>query len=134
MLFRSAADGGDLGVIHVELDLERVLEIVELGAAGQLDAASGQRAHRLELPGTVQLDDLEDTLEVEFDVDKSEITTIAGYLMAKLGRVPLSGDVWTFDEYRIVVVKTEGPRVLTVRIEPKNSPAPSPSPPGPLRA
>ncbi len=74
---------------------------------------------RLELPGVAQLDDLEHTLETEFDVDKSQVTTVAGYLMAKLGRVPIAGDVWTLDDFRIVVMKTEGPRVVTVRIEPK---------------
>jgi CBS domain containing-hemolysin-like protein len=89
---------------------------------------------RLELPGTVQLDDLEDTLEVEFDVDKTEITTIAGYLMAKLGRVPVVGDVWVLEDYRISVAKMDGPRVLMVRIEPKLSPAgvqPAMTPPNP---
>lgn len=93
---------------------------------------------RLELPGSAQLDDLEHTLEVEFDVDHTEVTTIAGYLMAKLGRVPVAGDVWLFDEYRIIAVKTEGPRLITVRIEPKEAmigpalpPAPTSSPPMP---
>lgn len=81
---------------------------------------------KLELPGTAQLDDIEHTLEVEFDVDKSQVTTIAGFLMAKLGRVPVTGDVWMMDDYRVVTVSTEGPRVVTVRIEPRVvSPSPS---------
>jgi len=89
---------------------------------------------RLELPGTAQLDDLEHTLEIEFDVDKSEVTTVAGYLMAKLGRIPVAGDVWVVDEYRINVVRVDGPRVATVRIEPKGAaamPSPQSSPPPP---
>jgi CBS domain containing-hemolysin-like protein len=74
---------------------------------------------KLELPGTAQLDDIEHTLEVEFDVDKTQVTTIAGFLMAKLGRVPVAGDVWMMEEYRVVAVNTDGPRVVTVRIEPR---------------
>jgi CBS domain containing-hemolysin-like protein len=82
---------------------------------------------RLELPGTAQLDDLEHTLEIEFDVDKAQITTIAGFLMAKLGRVPVPNDSWVLGDFRINVVKTDGPRVVTVRIEPKSAPPPKPS-------
>jgi CBS domain containing-hemolysin-like protein len=87
---------------------------------------------KLELPGTAQLDDIEHTLEVEFDVDKSQVTTIAGFLMAKLGRVPNAGDVWMMDDYRVVTINTEGPRVVTVRIEPRvTNPGPSSPTPAP---
>ena len=48
--------------------------------------------------------------------------------MAKLGRVPVTGDVWMMDDYRVVTIATEGPRVVTVRIEPRVA-APSPSAP-----
>jgi CBS domain containing-hemolysin-like protein len=78
---------------------------------------------KLELPGTAQLDDLEHTLEIEFDVDKSQVTTIAGYLMAKLGRVPVAGDGWTREPFRILVMKVDGPRVQLVRIEPRDAAA-----------
>jgi CBS domain containing-hemolysin-like protein len=88
---------------------------------------------RIELPGTAQLDDLEHTLELEFDVDKSQVTTIAGYLMAKLGRVPNVGDAWILQEIRICVTRTEGPRVTGVRIEPKTAPASVPAPVPPPR-
>ena len=50
---------------------------------------------RFELPGTAQLDDLEERLDVTFDLkedERGEVTTIAGYLMTKLGRVPEKGD------------------------------------------
>lgn len=120
--------GGTSGLVTLaDVVAELVGNVAKLGR--KLEPVRALPGGRIELPGSAQLDDLEHTLEVEFDVDHSEVTTIGGYLMAKLGRVPLSGDVWTFDEYRIVVVKTEGPRVQTVRIEPKNAPVPAPSPP-----
>jgi len=76
----------------------------------------------LELPGTAQLDDLEDTLGVEFEVDASEVTTIGGYLMMQLGRVPVAGDVLSMNGIRILVAKMDGSRIVTVRIEPKSPP------------
>ena len=48
--------------------------------------------------------------------------------MAKLGRVPVTGDVWMMDDYRVVTITTDGPRVVTVRIEPRVV-KPSPSAP-----
>jgi CBS domain containing-hemolysin-like protein len=120
--------GGTSGIVTLaDVVAELVGSVAEVGR--KVEPVKSLPGGRLELPGTAQLDDLEHTLEVKFDVDRTEIGTIAGYLMAKLGRVPVAGDVWVLDDYRINVVRTEGPRVQTVRIEPKNAPGPSPSPP-----
>lgn len=126
--------GGTSGMVTIsDVVAELVGNIAKLGR--KVEPVRTLPGGRLELPGTVQLDDLESTLEVEFDVDKSEITTIAGYLMAKLGRVPVVGDVWVLEDYRINVAKMEGPRVMMVRIEPKLAPTGGtpalPSPPNP---
>jgi CBS domain containing-hemolysin-like protein len=40
--------------------------------------------------------------------------------MAKLGRVPVAGDGWTREPFRILVMKVDGPRVQLVRIEPRD--------------
>lgn len=112
--------GGTSGLVTLaDVVAELVGKVAELGR--KVEPVRALPGGKLELPGTAQLDDLEHTLEVEFDVDHSQVTTIAGYLMAKLGRVPMKGDVWIFGDYRICAVKVEGPKVVTVRIEPKDS-------------
>lgn len=114
--------GGTSGMVTIaDVVAELVGNVAEMGR--KIDQVKSLPGGKLELPGTAQLDDLEHTLETEFDVDKTQVTTVAGYLMAKLGRVPVQGDTWVRDEYRIVVVKVEGPRVVTVRIEPTAGPA-----------
>lgn len=110
--------GGTSGFVTLaDVVAELVGHVAELGR--KVEPVKRLPGGRLELPGTAQLDDLEHTLEVEFDVDRAQVTTIAGFLMAKLGRVPVTGDAWGLEELRIVVVRTEGPRVVTVRIEPR---------------
>ncbi|MFO0600083.1 MAG: hemolysin family protein [Myxococcaceae bacterium] len=110
--------GGTSGLVTLaDVVGELVGKVAELGR--KVEPIHKLPGGKLELPGTAQLDDLEHTLEVEFDVDKSQVTTIAGFLMAKLGRVPVAGDVWMMEEYRVVAVSTDGPRVITVRIEPR---------------
>ncbi|MCL2011591.1 MAG: hemolysin family protein [Cystobacterineae bacterium] len=73
----------------------------------------------LELAGTTQLDDFKDTLGLEFETDTLEVTTIGGYFMLQLGRVPAVGDALMLNGIRIVVATMDGSRVVTVRIEPK---------------
>jgi CBS domain containing-hemolysin-like protein len=108
--------GGTSGMVTIsDVVAELVGKVADLGRKSSMNTLPGGK---LELPGTAQLDDLEHTLEVEFDVDKTQVTTIAGFLMAKLGRVPNANDVWTLSNFRIVVVRTDGPRVITVRFEP----------------
>lgn len=115
--------GGTSGIVTIaDVVGELVGDVAQLGR--RVEQVKTLPGGRLELPGTVQLDDLEHTLELEFDVEKGEVSTIGGYLMAKLGRVPVAGDKWAIDEYEIRVVKMDGPRVITVRIEPKGPPVP----------
>ncbi len=110
--------GGTSGIVTIaDVVAELVGNVAELGR--REEPVRALPGGRIELPGTAQLDDLEHTLEIEFDVEEGEVTTIAGYLMAKLGRVPAEGDSWAFEDYLIRVVKMDGPRVQTVRIEPK---------------
>lgn len=118
--------GGTSGLVTLaDVVAELVGNVAVLGR--KLEQVQTLPGGKLELPGTAQLDDLEHTLELEFDVDKTQITTIAGFLMAKLGRVPTANDSWVAGDFRINVVKTEGPRVVTVRIEPRSAPPPKPS-------
>lgn len=122
--------GGTSGIVTIaDLVAELVGDVAELGR--KVEPVHALPGGRMELPGTAQLDDLEHTLEIEFDVDASEVTTIAGYLMARLGRVPALGDKCSIAGFDIQVLAVDGPRVQTVRIEPKKpTSAPSEAAPG----
>ena len=115
--------GGTSGLLTIaDVVAELVGEVAELGR--RTEDVLALPGGRLELPGTAQLDDLADRLGTHFDVKNGEVTTIGGFLMAKLGRIPDAGDRWPLGDYEVVVEATEGPRVLKVRIEPKQQPVP----------
>jgi len=119
--------GGTSGIVSLaDVVAEVVGDVAELGR--RVSEVKTLPGGRLELPGTTQLSDLEDRLDVHFDVDPTEVSTIAGFLMARLGRVPEPGDHTEVDEFEIRVAETDGPRVLKVRIEPKPGPQPPPPP------
>lgn len=115
--------GGTSGIVTLaDVVAEVVGDVAELGRkVGEVKSLPGGK---LELPGSAQLDDLENRLDVQFGVEDQEVTTIAGLLMARLGRVPEPGDKCAVDEYEVVVEEMDGPRVNRVRIQPKSSPQP----------
>jgi CBS domain containing-hemolysin-like protein len=113
--------GGTSGLVTIaDVVAEVVGDVAELGR--RMEEVRSLPGGRFELPGTAQLDDLEERLDVNFDLDedeKGEVTTIAGYLMAKLGRVPEKGDSLKLDMWRILVDEVDGPRVVRVTVEPQ---------------
>nr|AAK64446.1 hemolysin TlyC [Myxococcus xanthus DZF1] len=113
--------GGTSGLVTIaDVVAEVVGDVAELGR--RMDEVRALPGGRFELPGTAQLDDLEERLDVNFDLDEDEegeVTTIAGYLMTRLGRVPVKGDTLRLDMWRIVVDAVEGPRVVRVTVEPQ---------------
>jgi CBS domain containing-hemolysin-like protein len=118
--------GGTSGIVSLaDVVSEVVGEVAELGRRSvEVKTLPGGR---FEVSGSTSLEDLAERLDVEFDVDGTEVTTIAGYLMAKLGRVPGPGDAAAVGEWEVRVAETDGPRVVKVRIEPR---PPAEAPPG----
>lgn len=110
--------GGTSGMVTIaDVVAEVVGDIAELGR--KVDEVRTLPGGKLDLPGSTQLDDLEDRLGVEFGVEDGEVTTIAGYLMMKLNRIPQRGDKASVGEFDVYVEEVDGPRVVRVRIEPR---------------
>ena len=119
--------GGTSGMVTIaDVVAEVGGDIAELGR--KVEEVRTLPGGKLELPGSTQIDDLEERLGVDLEVDETEITTIAGYLMMRLNRVPLAGDKTTVGEYDVMVTEMDGPRVVRVRIEPRASLPPPPPP------
>jgi CBS domain containing-hemolysin-like protein len=118
--------GGTSGIVSLADVVAHVVgEVAELGRRSvEVKTLPGGR---FEVSGSTSLQDLAERLDVAFDVDTADVTTIAGYLMAKLGRVPGPGDATAVGEWEVRVAETDGPRVVKVRIEPRPA-APAPAP------
>jgi CBS domain containing-hemolysin-like protein len=124
--------GGTSGMVTIaDVVAEVVGDVAELGR--RMEEVRALPGGRFELPGTAQLDDLEDRLDVEFELseeEEGEVTTIAGYLMTKLGRIPEKGDALKLDMWRVLVEEMDGPRVVRVVVEPQAKAVAQPPPPG----
>lgn len=112
--------GGTSGIVTLaDVVAEVVGEAAEMGR--KVEEVRTLPGGRLELPGTAQLRDLEERLNVQFEIGNGEVTTVGGYLMSKLGRIPEVGDKCRVAEYQISVKEMDGPRVVQVLIEPSPS-------------
>jgi putative hemolysin len=106
--------GGTAGIVTME-DLVEEL-IGDIKDEYDVDEAETTR-HRggdVEVDGLLNLDDFEDETGVELPEGPYE--TVAGFLMARLGRLPQVGDHVDLDGRRITVREVEGRRVGRVLV------------------
>ena len=106
--------GGTAGIVTMEDLLEELIGDIK----DEYDVDDAPTTHHrggdVEVDGLLNLDDFEDETGVELPDGPYE--TVAGYIMAKLGRVPETGDFTDFDNHRIVVREVEGRRVSRVLV------------------
>lgn len=107
------------GGIDGILTLNDVIEEI----VGDVDAEDPEIVRRedgsLLIDGNVPLERLNEHLPTRLDLPEEEVgsyETIAGFVMARLGRLPKSGDVFTYERLRVEVMDMDGARVDKVLV------------------
>ena len=117
--------GSTLGLVSAEDVLEQIVGEMEdefdTGRNLPLPAAGGG----LLLDGNASLRDLVTQLRWKFP-RKSGVETLAGFLLAKLGHIPVEGEQVEFGGRRFAVVRMDGRRIAQVRVEPIVEPSADP--------
>jgi putative hemolysin len=109
--------GSTAGVITVEDVLEQIVGEIEDEfdvAPPQQPLAEGKIAVVLE--GSVSIRDLESQYQLLLPHD-SGFETLAGFILARLQRIPRQGDSFEYEGHRFTVQEIEGHRIAKVKIE-----------------
>jgi CBS domain containing-hemolysin-like protein len=117
--------GSTAGVITVEDVLEQIVGEIEdeFDIAPPLQAlVEGEIAVVLE--GSVSIRDLESHYQLSLPRD-SGFETLAGFILARLQRIPRQGELFEYEGHRYTVLEIEGHRIAKVKIE-KLEPQPVP--------
>jgi CBS domain containing-hemolysin-like protein len=106
--------GSTAGVVTVEDVLEQLVGEIE----DEFDVAPAQLAAggRMVIEGSATLRDLETMYQVSLPKDEG-FETLAGFVMAKLQRVPKIGDNIEFEGRTFTVEEMEGLRISKVKVE-----------------
>jgi putative hemolysin len=109
--------GSTAGVITVEDVLEQIVGEIE----DEFDVAPAQQALAegeiaVVLEGSVSIRDLESQYQLSIPRD-SGFETLAGFILARMQRIPRQGENFEYDGHRYTVQEVEGHRIAKVKIE-----------------
>jgi len=109
--------GSTVGLVTVEDAIEQILGEIEdefdVGPRAVLATATGGMV----LDGSVSLRDLETQMNWSLPREGG-VETLAGFLLARLGKIPQGGETVDFEGKRLTVIEMTGRRISKVRIEP----------------
>jgi putative hemolysin len=108
--------GGTDGIVTLEDLIEEVIGDIR----DEYDATGGESRRlvggAVEVDGKVNLDEVAELSGLE--LPEGPYATLAGYVMAELGRLPITGDVVEHDGFRLDVTEIDGRRAARIRVTP----------------
>jgi len=111
--------GGTAGIVTIEDVLEEIVgEIQDEHDEGDADVPElvPEDDRAWEVDGRFHVDDLNERLGLTLPED-GEFDTVAGYLLAELGRVPQTGDVFESETVRFTMVMASQRTIERIRID-----------------
>lgn len=109
--------GSTSGLVTVEDALEQLVgELEDEFDVAQKPVVPLTSGSGVVLDGNANIRDLEVQYEIELPRDQG-FETLAGFVLAQLGRIPKGGEVFEYESRRYTVLQMEGLRIARVKIE-----------------
>jgi len=106
--------GGTAGLVTIEDLLEEIVGEIRDEYDVESEPVVDEGAGRFVLSGKVAIDEVAERLNV--DIERKGFETVGGYLLARLGRVPVVGEQMDIDDLHVEVLDVERRRVTKVRL------------------
>jgi putative hemolysin len=109
--------GGSIGVVTLEDILEQI--VGQIQDEHERASASVERLPdgSYRVAARTNIDELNETFD--WTLPKRDYETVAGLVLATLGRIPRAGEVFQIPGYAITVLETDARRVTAVKITPE---------------
>ena len=105
--------GGTVGIVTMEDILEELVGDIWDEHDEVVEEFEKLEDGRYRIVCSANLSDFAELFDLEEDSD-SDITTVSGWVMESLGRIPVEGDEFEQDGLSVAVTKTDGRRVLEI--------------------
>jgi putative hemolysin len=106
--------GGTAGLVTLEDLIEELVGEIRDEYDVESEQIIGEGSGSFVFSGTVDIDEMVERLGVP--IAREGFETVGGYMLSRLGRVPVVGETFEIDGLRIVVVEAERRRIRKVRI------------------
>ena len=106
--------GGTAGIVTLEDLVEELIGDIQDEYDEEEHASRRLRTGEIEVDGLINLDDFAEQTGIELPDGPYE--TVAGYLLAALGHLPLTGESAELDGTRLTVTELDGRRIARVKV------------------
>ncbi|MEO6197339.1 MAG: hemolysin family protein [Dehalococcoidia bacterium] len=107
--------GGTAGVITLEILLEELVGYVSDELRRHEEEIVEVDERTFQVDAGISVHDANEELGIDLPEDE-DYETMAGFVLARLGRIPAQGEEFTHDDLRITVTKVEGNRIEEITI------------------
>jgi putative hemolysin len=108
--------GGTDGIVTLEDLIEELVGEIQDEYDPPVPSADGDTGQAQEVPANLHADEVSERLGFNLPSDRWE--TLGGFIMHRLGRIPVVGDFVDELDHRFTVTKVEGRRPVLVRVTP----------------
>jgi putative hemolysin len=114
--------GGTDGIVTLEDLIEEVIGDIRDEYDESVAPTRPLAGGAVEVDGKLNLDEVAEISGLE--LPDGPYSTLGGYVMAAIGRLPELGDTVEHDGYRLTVTRVQGRRAARIRVVPVAEPAP----------
>ena len=107
--------GGTAGLVTIEDILEEIVGEIQDEYDSEQPLFEQSEGGFIIADGRLPIEDVEDTLHVEFE-DDDDFGTLGGFVHKHLGRLPIQGDTFEAEHVRVDILEVERHRVRKMRV------------------
>ena len=108
--------GGTVGIVTMEDILEELVGEIWDKHDEVVEEFEKIADDRYRIVCSANLEDMFELFDIKTE-SESDITTVSGWVMENLGRIPVEGDVFESDGLQVVVTKTDARRVVEIEVQ-----------------